>query len=77
MTRENGKRGKSLYGSKSLLNMTLSLHLYDYLGWAICLMVIIPMAYHTMHHFGFGLTSLASNLTVSSHVQLQITYSHG
>jgi len=51
---ENGKKDKSLYGSKSLLNMRLSLHLCDYLGWVICLMIIIPMVYHTIHHFGFG-----------------------
>jgi len=54
MTGENGKRDKSLYDSKSLLNMTLSLHFCDYLGWVIFLMVIIPMVYHTIHHFGFG-----------------------
>ena len=42
MTGENGKRGKPLYGSRLLLNMTLSLHHRDYLGWVICLMVIIP-----------------------------------
>ena len=44
MTRENGKRGKPLYGSRSLLNMTLSLHHCDYMGWVICLMVIIPLS---------------------------------
>ena len=54
MTGENGKRDKSVYGSKSNLNMTLPLHLCGYLGWVICLMVIIPMVYHTIHHFGFG-----------------------
>ena len=37
-----GKRGQPLYGSRSLLNMTLSLHHRDYLGWVISLMVIIP-----------------------------------
>ena len=36
------KRDKSLYGSKWLLNMTLSLHLYDYLVLVTFLMVIIP-----------------------------------
>ena len=60
MTRENRKRDKSLYGSKSLLNMTLSLHLYDYLGWVIYLMVIIPMVYHTIHHFWFWVNAANS-----------------
>ena len=41
-TRENGKRGKPLYGSRSLLYMTLSLHHCDYMGWVTYLMVIIP-----------------------------------
>jgi len=54
MIGENGKRGKPLYGSKSLLNMTLSLHHRDYLGWVINLMVIRPLVYHTIHHFIFG-----------------------
>jgi len=54
MTGENGKRGKLLYGSRSLLNMTLSLHHRDYLGWVISLMVIIPLVYYTIHRFVLG-----------------------
>ena len=51
ITGENGKRGKPLYGSRLLLNMTLSLHHHDYLGWVISLMVIIPLVCHTINHF--------------------------
>ena len=54
MIGKNGKRGKPLYGSRSLLNVTLSLHHCDYLGWVISLMVIIPLVYHTIHHFVLG-----------------------
>ena len=42
MTGENGKSGKPLYGSRSLLNMILSLRHCDYMGWVICLIIIIP-----------------------------------
>ena len=54
MTGENGKRGKPLYGSRSLLNMPLSLHHRDYLGLVISLMVITPLVYHTIHDFVLG-----------------------
>ena len=47
------KGEKPLYGSRSLLNMTLSLHHHDYLGWVISLMVIILFVYYTIHRFVF------------------------
>ena len=37
------EKGETLYGSKSLLNMTLSPHHYNYVGWAIQL-----DGYHTV-----------------------------
>ena len=48
-----GKKNITLYGSRSILKMTLSLHHCDFLGWVIFLKV-----HHTYgpsyHHFNFG-----------------------
>jgi len=49
-----GKMGKPRYGSRSLLNMTLSLHHCDYLGWVIQLdgYHTVGVSYHPSLCFG-------------------------
>ena len=54
MTGENWKKVKTLYGSKSLLNMTLSPHHRDYVGWVIQLdgYHTVGLSYHPLLFFG-------------------------
>ena len=54
MTGENGKKMGTLYGSRSLLNMSLSPHQRDYVGWVIQLdgYHTVGLSYHPLLHFG-------------------------